>query len=40
MSPERTDKLATIIILGLAGLVGLVILSLLAYIVRSWWGDP
>ena len=28
MNPERVDKVATGIILGLAGLVGLVILSL------------
>ena len=28
MSPERVDRIATGVILGLAGLVGLVILSL------------
>lgn len=33
MNPERVDKVATGIILGLAGLVGLVILSLLIYIL-------
>lgn len=33
MSPERIDKLATTIILGVAGLVGLVVLSLLIYIL-------
>lgn len=33
MNPERFDKVATGIILGLAGLVGLVILSLLIYIL-------
>lgn len=33
MRPERVDKIATGIILGLAGLVGVVILSLLIYIL-------
>lgn len=33
MRPERVDKIATGIILGLAGLVGVVILSLLLYIL-------
>ena len=33
MSPERVDRIATGVILGLAGLVGLVILSLLIYIL-------
>lgn len=33
MNPERVDKVATGIILGLAGVVGLVILSLLIYIL-------
>lgn len=33
MSPERIDKVATTIILGVAGLIGLVVLSLLIYIL-------
>ncbi|MDO4903880.1 MAG: phosphate ABC transporter permease PstA [Limosilactobacillus sp.] len=35
MNPEKTDKLATGLILGLSGAVGIVILSLLAYILLS-----
>lgn len=35
MTPERVDKIATGILLGLAGIVGLVILSLLGYILAQ-----
>ncbi|MGN1280230.1 MAG: phosphate ABC transporter permease PstA [Limosilactobacillus sp.] len=35
MSPERVDKIATGVILGLAGAVGLVILGLLGYILAQ-----
>ena len=35
MRPEKVDRLATVIILTLTGLVGLVLFALLAYLLLS-----